>query len=290
MQAKKMIFMLFVVFIGNLQFIYAKVRNVEKWGNYIIEMQVEKIQKWCEKVSRYQESMPWIGEELQKMEEQFLTEMKRIKKVKTELPSITFEIKIKTATTVSFNIEDTERVSNALFLIWDSLDSLSTTLILYRSVCHLLPPKSYDEAKVIRNQVIQHMDLQDDGRFFLKNYNRNQQKHMYESLLSSANKLKLAELEGLKFDDEKFFSTHLEAFSFGYCQMLLNKIHKQHLGACQPDSYSIIPCTGCSGLLSNLKLINDTIQADGYQQDPFLEQWLSEWMSKFALLLFFQDL
>lgn len=290
MQAKKIIFMLFVLFIGNLQFIYAKVRNVEKWGNYIIEMQVRNIQEMSERISRFdQESMPWIGEELRKMEAQFLTKIEGVKKVKTESPSIVFEIKIKTSITFSFNIEEMERISDALFLLWDSLDSLATTLVIYKSVCHLLPPKSYDEAKTVRNQIIQSLDLRDDGRFLLKNYSRSQQKHMYESLLSSVNNLKLADLEGNNFSNEKFLATHLKAFSFGYCQMLLNKIHKQHLGACQPDSYSILPCTGCSGLLSNLDIINDTIQADGYQQDPFLEQWLGEWMNKFSLFLYFQS-
>ena len=159
--------MLFVLFIGNLQFIYDKVRNVEKWGNYIIEMQVRNIQEVSERVSRFdQESMPWIGEELRKMEAQFLTKIERIKKVKTESPSIVFEIKIKTSITFSFNIEEMERISDALFLLWDSLDSLATTLVIYKSVCHLLPPKSYDEAKTVRNQIIQSLDLRDDGRFY----------------------------------------------------------------------------------------------------------------------------
>ena len=82
------------------------------------------------------------------------------------------------------------------------------------------------------------------------------------------------------------FAAHLDAFSFGYCQMLSNKIQKQCGDAYQPDRYPILPCTGCSGLLSNLNIINDLIQSDGLQQDSLFEQWLSEWMYKFSIMLF----
>ena len=289
MQIKTVTFILLVLFIGTFQLSYAKVRNVEKWGNRIIEMQVDNIQKECEKLARFrfkEERMPWIEEELQQMEGKFLTDVKRLKKIKPESPSITFELNVKTPITVSFNIGETERVSNALFSLWDSLNSLTTTLVLFKSVCHLMPPKDYNEAKYVRNQVIQYMDLEDDGRFILKNYTRSQQKQLYESLLASVNTLKFADAEGCHFSEERFFAAHLDAFSFGYCQMLSNKIQKQCGDAYQPDRYPILPCTGCSGLLSNLNIINDVIQSDGLQQDSLFEQWLSEWMYKFSIMLF----
>jgi hypothetical protein len=72
--------------------------------------------------------------------------------------------------------------------------------------------------------------------------------------------------------------------------MLLNKIHKQHLNLCQTDIYATLPCAACSGLLSNLDIIYDTIQSNGYQNDKLLEQWLSEWMYNFSNLLYFSKM
>ena len=289
MQYTKFIMSLILMYVcGSLQ---AQIRNIEKWGCVIIETQTQIIHadiEWLEK--KITHGMPWIDDEIEKIESQFSKQMEAFRFKSASKPQqCSFEVKFITPVRYSFNKEDIEKVSNVLFSASDSVGELRDTIaLLMLNGGFGFSYDSYQEAKEIRNKVykafFESMNVRLRG--VPRMYTRIEQMNKLDGVMAL---LKRQNVKINQFNERQmrhFLKLHLERFPFSYCQMLTRKIQKEYQGTLNEDRYENLPCSGCSFLLSNVHAIEAQMKISKDKGLSSFVQWLTEWLDDIAIMLF----
>lgn len=289
MQYTKLIMSLILMYVcGSLQ---AQIRNIEKWGCVIIETQTQIIHadiEWLEK--KITHGMPWIDDEIKKIESQFSKQMEVFRFKSASNPKqCSFEVKFITPVRYSFNKEEVEKVSNVLFSASDAVGELRDTIaLLMLNGGFGFSYDSYQDAKEVRNKVYKAFfeSMNVKLRCVPRMYTHIEQMNKLDRVMAL---LKHQNVKINQFNEKQmrlFLKLHLERFPFSYCQMLTRKIQKEYQGTLNEDRYENLPCSGCSFLLSNVHAIEAQMKISKDKGLSLFAQWLTEWLDDIAIILF----
>ena len=275
MQFEKMILFL-LLSLSLLNVCYAKLLHVDLWGNYIIETQRNFIERRISLISlRDKEKFRWIDDELTKIENEFVCKMVRISQSsRNDDKLLVLQLKIVNPLFFSFMEQDVEKVSDILFYTNDHITSLVETVKLVNQCCYIEPPATYAVAKYIKEEFVQSMNLKEFDNVFQQEEELEQKE--LERILCRVECLKLKADNG-NLNAKKFLSNHLKRYSFGFCQMLVNKLKKKSVKL-RLDNYQVLPCNACSFLLSNIDYVYNEITNSREGERVFFKQWLVKWM------------